>query len=363
MLCINARFLTQPITGVQRYAYEITTKFSCQYDDVCLLLPNRLIDRYLPDLQTVITRTSLTGHSWEQIVLPRYIKRYKGNVLFSPCNTGPLEITNQVVTIHDAAIFARPEGFSPNFVRWYRFLLPRLAQQVAHIITVSEFSKQELLKYFKVPPSKISVIYNGVDRRFSPQPIDMLAQFINKKKLPERYVFTLGSRAKNKNFLGLLKAWEMLVNDGNLQDVWLVIAGGIAKALQADELSNMVNSLPRVIDLGYVTDEELPLLYSGAELFVFPSFYEGFGLPPLEAMACGTPVVISNTASLPEVVGDAGITVNPYDVEDIARGMYMVLTKSDYRNNLSIKSLHQAGSFNWEESAKQTIDILNHACE
>lgn len=357
-IIINSRFLTQPITGVQRYSHEITKELlRLDKDKFILVAPKEVRAEYSEIFVTINTPISISGHPWEQIVLPRCFNKLKGEILFSPGNTGPLNIYNQVVTIHDAAVFTRPEGFNSNFVKWYRFLLPRLAKKARRLVTVSEFSKVELVESLNIPPEKVVPIYNGVGEIFKPHSQDR-QDFIAKNGLPERYVLALGSRAKNKNFLGLLKAWELLVREDKMQDISLVIAGGTASTLQADEISVLLSKLPNVHDAGYVTDETLPLLYSSAEAFVFPSFYEGFGLPPLEAMACGTPVVVANTASLPEVVGDAGVYVNPYDVEDIARGIYKVLIDMQLQSNLSSKGLERAKQFTWKKTAKETFQVF-----
>lgn len=358
-LTINSRFLTQPITGVQRYAHEITKELiKLDKHNIILVAPYKIRSEFTGLYPVTNTSTSISGHAWEQVILPRYFRKLGADILFSPGNTGPLKISNQVVTIHDVAVFKRPEGFNSNFVKWYRFLLPRLAKKARRLVTVSEFSKTELVECLKISPEKVVPIYNGVGDIFKPHSQDSQREFIAKNGLPERYVLALGSRAKNKNFLGLLKAWELLVREDKMQDISLVIAGGTASTLQADEISVLLSKLPNVHDAGYVTDETLPLLYSSAEAFVFPSFYEGFGLPPLEAMACGTPVVVANTASLPEVVGDAGVYVNPYDVEDIARGIYKVLIDMQLQSNLSSKGLERAKQFTWKKTAKETFQVF-----
>lgn len=363
-IAINARFLTQQLTGVQRYAREITrgiTRLLCP-ENIKLIAPAGATPEFV-GLEVHRSGGSVRGHVWEQIVLPMSVRRNRVDLLFSPGNTGPILVKNQVVTVHDVAVFARPKGFNPNFVRWYQFLLPRLTQQVRRVVTVSEFSKGEVVKYLGISLDKIAVIPNGVSERFTPMEQRAILAFKEARSLPECFILGIASRAPNKNFGGLLKAWQYLCERTELKDVWLVVAGGVSRTLQTDPANAGLQNLPRVYDLGYVSDEDLPALYNAADVFVFPSFYEGFGLPPLEAMACGTPVVVSDTASLPEVVGDAGVYVNPYDVEDIAQGIYRVLTDQGLRRQLWEKGLARVKLFTWERSARETLKVFEEVLE
>lgn len=359
-LVINSRFLTQSITGVQRYAHEISHELiRSGRGDVIAVFPRK----FNSENQQLISYSfsSIKGHTWEQFLLPRYLKKLDADLLFSPCNTGPLSVSKQVVTIHDASVFKRPEDYSEYFVKWYRFLLPLLAKKAARIITVSEFSKEELIETLKISSEKIAVIYNGVGSNFRPQDLEIIKEFVNNSGLPKRYVLVLGSKIKRKNFLRLLKAWEILTREEKIKDVSLIIAGGIVNKQDASEINELAAKIPRTSDIGYVDNENLPQLYSCAEAFVYPSLYEGFGLPPLEAMACGTPVIVSNAASFPEVVGDAGIYINPFDIEDIAEGIFKVLTNKELQNDLSDKGIKRAKLFTWGNTAGETYKALEEA--
>jgi glycosyltransferase involved in cell wall biosynthesis len=360
-LVINSRFLTQSITGVQRYAHEISNELiKLGKGDVIVAFPQRINSENQQVIQAKCS-ASIKAHTWEQFVLPRYLNRLDADLLFSPCNTGPLSVSNQVVTIHDVSVIKRPEDYSKNFVKWYSFLLPRLARQAERIITVSEFSKKELAEVLKISPEKIATIYNGVGYNFKPQDQITKKKFIESRGLPKRYVLVLGSKIKRKNFLRLLKAWEVLTREEKMEDVSLIIAGGIVNKQDANIINQLAGRLPRTYDTGYIDNENLPQLYSCAEVFVYPSLYEGFGLPPLEAMACGTPVVVSNTASLPEVVGDAGIYIDPYNIEDIAEGIFKVITDKKLQNDLSEKGIKRAELFNWNNAARETYKVMEEA--
>lgn len=238
---------------------------------------------------------------------------------------------------------------------------PATGQKSQKIITVSHFAKTELVENLKIPAEKIETIYNGVGEKFKPQSPDQKKTFRSNKGLPERYILALGSIGKNKNYLRLLRAWELLAGEVHMQNVFLVIAGGIADPQAAYALTELSARLPRVLIIGYIEEESLPQLYSGAEALIHPSLYEGFGLPPLEAMACGIPVIISKAASLPEVVGDAGMYFDPYDIEDIARCIYNVLADKRLQHNLLLQGLERAKLFNWEKSARETLMVLKAA--
>ncbi|HIE12725.1 MAG TPA: glycosyltransferase family 1 protein [Desulfotomaculum sp.] len=363
-LLINARFLTQQITGTQRYAREVTREIVKLLgpDNICLMAPEQASEEFA-GVPVLRCGGPLKGHFWEQVVLPRMVDRRSADLLWCPGNCGPLLVRNQVVTIHGTEVFAVPDGFNPYFVRWYRFLLPGLAQRALRVLTVSQFSKNELVKYLKIAEERVCVIYNGVDRRFIPQPEQKVAAFKRKHNLPERYVLLLASRTPRKNFRRVLEAWTAIHSKPEPNGAGLVVAGGLTRSLQGDAALAKLVTMPRICDLGYVADEDLPALYGGATVFAFPSLYEGFGLPPLEAMACGTPVVVSNVASLPEVVGDAGVYVDPYDVEDIARGIYRVLADEGLRRRLREKGLARAKLFTWEKTARKTLEVFEEVLQ
>lgn len=337
----NTRILRSPLTGVQRYTLELLSRFG---DRVTQVAPRRKLDGVL-------------GHTWEQFFLPSQVSR---SLLWSPSNTGPLAVKRQVITIHDVVPMDHPEWLTSKFAIWYRLLLPGLAKRVTHIITVSEFTKQRVIETLRVPQEKISVIYNGVDSRFAPCPGEDTAKVRATLGLPsDRYMLSLGSLEPRKNLHSLLQAWDQVLPDLP-QDLWLVVTGAKGKSLVFGNFS-LEKLPPRVFLTGHVNDEYLPALYSGALLSAYLSLYEGFGLPPLEAMACGTPVVTSDTGAIPEVVGEAAIRVNPYDVEAIAWGIRHVLEDSVLRENLRRKGLERAKRFTWERTAKLTWEVLRDA--
>ena len=354
VILINGRFLTQPITGVQRYAYGAISALlklrelkERRYKFI-IAIPDGNSKAYFlnnTDIEFFYDASSLPSPVWQQIRLPVVMKKLKADLLWSPCNIGPVCIRNHVVTIHDASIFAGPQWFSKRFRMYYRLILPIMGRVAKRVITDSNFSREELVKYRVCDDRKITVIPAGVNPEFTPD---------KSKILDFPYILTVGSRDPRKNVLQFVNAWQRLPIHikGNRK---LVIAGGGAKSFAAEIFKIIPND---VNFTGYINDKDLPSFYSGADAFVYPSLYEGFGLPPLEAMACGCPVVVSNVASLPEVCGDAAYYVDPYNVESIAEGMQKVLTDDTLRQNLIKKGLERAKLFSWEKAAKEHLKVF-----
>lgn len=335
---VNGRFTAQALTGVQRYALEISS---------------RLADR----LQIVAPQgwtTGWKGHLWEQVGLPWEVR---GNLVWSPGNTGPICYSKQVVTIHDCSVFDRPEGFSPRFQQWYRWLLPKLARSVRRVITVSEFSRQRIAEICRIPLSRIVTVLNGVDSRFQPVDFSQQEQVREKLRLPEKYILCVGSLEPRKNLRRLLEAWKEASH--LLPDRSLVLVGGTLGIYQ-----QALDQLPeRVVLTGRLSDDELPAVYSAAEMFVYPSLYEGFGLTVLEAMGCGTPVITSRTTSLPEVAGDAAVLIDPESVSELAAAMVDLAGRPEERVRLRKLGLERAPQFSWNRAAEQTWDVLKQAAE
>jgi len=229
------------------------------------------------------------------------------------------------------------------------------------IITISQHTKKDLVEYLKIPSEQIEPVYLGVDSNFEVIPHEKLNNIMEKYNLPESFILYVGSEQPRKNFQSVIKAFNSLIKTYNLKGVKLVKVGrpqiGEADRKAIFDLIEGLGLAKDVFFMDYIPEEDLPSIYNLADLFVYPSLYEGFGLPPLEAMACGTPVVTSNTSSLPEVVGDAGIMVDPMDVDALADSMHQVLTDEALQMKLKAKGISQAKEFSWEKTAQKTWKI------
>lgn len=346
---INARFLTQKVTGVQRYATEMSMQLKKLYPKIKFVAPKNVIHKKLASGLEAEIYGNLTGHLWEQTELLRYLKSQGNPLLLNLANTAPISYKNQIVTICDLSFLRHPEWFSRKFYYYYRFLIPQITKNSLKIVTISKFSKNEIMNLLNISEHKIKVIYCGVDEKFINHTIANAA-VSNKYK---NYILAVSSLDPRKNFKNLISAFKKLA----LPDTQFVIVGSENRVFANNELKKFINTR-NIVFTGYVSDKELIALYKNAKLFVFPSLYEGFGLPPLEAMACGCPVVVSNVASLPEVCGDAAYYVDPYNVESIAEGMQKVLTDDTLRQSLIQKGIERAKLFSWEKSAKEHIKVF-----
>ena len=278
--------------------------------------------------------------------------------LWSPGNTGPLTVRRQVVTIHDLAALDHPEWFSRRFAAWYGFLLPRLAQRVAHVITVSRFTKQRLIERCHVGEGRISVIPNGVAETFTPQDAATVRRMRDRLGIPsERYVLASGSPDERKNLERQLSAWRRIQRDVP-EDLWLVLFGG-ASTSGIFRRTHRQALPPRVHIVGRVPDDVIVPLYAGALVFLYLSVYEGFGLPVLEAMASGTPVLTSNLSALPEVTGDCAMSVDPCRDDDIADALIAMIQDARLRETQAERGCQHARQFSWERCARATFDVLN----
>jgi glycosyltransferase involved in cell wall biosynthesis len=268
--------------------------------------------------------------------------------------------TRKVITIHDLVPYIYPEttpGKQFNF--FWKTILKLIKNRADAIIAVSNHTKMDCIKYLGIPEEKIRVIYEATDEIFKPVKNDKeeTQKYLeNKYGIKFPFILSVGTVEEKKNIPNVIKAFYRLKKAGNNHK--LVIVGKLG--WKYDEVFKTINDLDlmkNVILTGYVPDEDLVKLYNTADIFVYPSIYEGFGLPPLEAMACGCPVITSNTSSLPEVVGDAGVLIDPLDSKSIADEMHNILTNNEFKNELRKKSLERAKLFSWRETAKETWKV------
>ena len=263
-----------------------------------------------------------------------------------------------IVNIYDLSYILFPECFTRQRLNDIRWKVAGSIKRAGRIITGSESAKADIINLLGVPEEKVKVIYFGVEDTFNPKCGREIAVLRRKYRLPEKFILFVGTIEPRKNIKKLIHAYNKL----NLKDTGLVIAGRCGWLFE--EIFHEVKKLnleDRVFFPGHISEIDLPLLYSAASVFVFPSIYEGFGFPPLEAMACGTPVISSNTSSLPEIVGSAGILINPEDENELAEAVKSVLEDNVKREEMVTKGLEQAKLFSWEKCAKETLKLYDEA--
>jgi glycosyltransferase involved in cell wall biosynthesis len=269
----------------------------------------------------------------------------------------PVRRAKTLVTVHDLSFIRVPECADPNLRAYLNKVVPRSVDRADLILADSQNTKDDLVELLSAESDRIEVVYPGVEERFRPIEHQALLEGVRRRyNLPPRFVLGLGTLQPRKNFITLIEAFADL--RFAICDLHLVIVGG--KGWLYEGIFATVERLgleDKVVFPGFVADEALPALYNLADLFVFPSLYEGFGLPPLEAMACGTPVVTSNSSSLPEVVGEAGLMVEATDIETLTEAMRRVLEDSALRARMIAKGLEQARKFTWEKAAAKLLSL------
>ena len=310
-LIINGRFLSQQITGVQRVAHELVRELDKLVEseniEIVILAPKNIMFENLYKNIKVKKVGYLTGILWEQLELPFYSIKEKG-ILINLGSVAPI-INTGIVDIHDISFRVNPQFFSKKFSWYYRVLIWILVRTSKKIITVSEFSKQEIIKYYKVPKEKIEVIYNSWEHILRiEEDITILKRFNLEKK---NFYLGVSSIAPNKNFKYIVELAKLYP-----EKRFVIVGKKNLKVFGKLGIENLEN----IVWCGYVSDEELKALYMTCKGFIYPSFYEGFGLPPLEAMGCGCEeVYVSNTSCLPEIFEDSVVYLNPYKVEKILK--------------------------------------------
>jgi len=339
-LVINCRFLTQNITGVQRFAIEIAKQLKVLYpSEIQFISPKNIIHIDLAEELDIKVIGNRTGHLWEQIDLPRYLKSIASPLLLNLANTAPLFYKNKIITVYDLAFHHYPNWFSKKFVLVYNFLIPRICKNSKHIFTDSEYVKKDISKSYGIDKKKITTIYGSYSEIFKCNS--------NQK---EGFVLAVGSIDPRKNLLALINIFK------HIRNVKLLIVGQENKVFSSLGIKDLPDN---ILFTGYVDDIDLVNLYNKASLFVYPSFFEGFGIPPLEAQACGTPVVCSNTTSLPEVGKESVIYCDPYSQQDIKDKIELILNDNGLQNQLREKGFENIKRFSWSKSADKMIEIID----
>lgn len=356
-LVVNGKFTAQRLTGVQRVAFELMRAVRSKQavmDEIEVAVPNNAIASASP-IERLRPVPWLTGDLWEQIALPIATR---GELLLSLCNSGPVFKRRHVVMVHDMAVYDTPHTFSWLFRTWYRVKFSMLVRYAPILLTVSNFSKERICTLLGVDESRVRVVRPGTDHfeRIAAQPA-----IVERLGLAGvKYCVIVGSLDPRKNLARVLAALGRL---GHLRDVKFVVVGGansrvFAQSGASDLAAPADGANAQIVRAGYVSDGELKALYEHAACLAFPSLYEGFGLPPLEAMYCGCPAIVSRHPALAEACGDAAMYCDGESVEDIAQKIERMLTDDTLRASYKQAGLLHAHAHGWDRAASELIKIL-----
>lgn len=355
---INGRFLSQRKTGIQRYAFEtlgaldqlLSESDAHRHIELTILAPHGTPQ---PSLKVVRFRSvgPFRGHLWEQLSLPTHCQ---SDFLISFGATGPLFKRQQAVTIHDAAVFVVPDTFDWAFRQWYRLALPLLARRAERLMTVSEFAKAELVRVLGSAAAKARV--TGEGWQHIEQVTADMSILRDHQLRPGRYVLAVGSITPHKNLGVIARAMEML---GPGLDIDVVVAGPVNRSVFNSISAPASTASTTLKSIGYVSDEQLRALYEHAGVFVHPSRYEGFGIPPVEAMGLGCPVIASNAAAIPEVCGDGAWYFDPDDAAGLVQQITRIFSEPSERAALVVKGRARAQQHQWRLAAEQFLAMID----
>ncbi|EQB34354.1 hypothetical protein M947_11335 [Sulfurimonas hongkongensis] len=372
---IDAFSLLSPITGIGRYTYEVSERLQKLSGDRYDIFFNYGLHK--KELYGVLQKQTKSEHRVKKLQL--FIKKFpllkrasrelyvfftkfykvEYDLYFQP-NFIPnpnIKAKKVISTIHDFSFMLQPHWHKKELINYYNKNFFKLIKKADHIITGSNFTKQEIISYLQIPQESISTIYHGVNHElYKPYPQDELKKTKIKLDLPKQFLLFVGSIEPRKNLLVLLEAYDLLPKEKK-EELPLILVG--FKGWQNKEVMKKIEKNKEHIRyLGYLLDIELAHLYNLATIFIYPSLYEGFGLPPLEAMACGAPAIVSRVASLPEVCGDAVLYIDPANIQEIRDKILTLLNDNKSREELSQKGKSQAALFSWDKSALEHLKVL-----
>ena len=364
-LVLDARTATDHFPGIGRYVANLSQALSQIAPDLDLALlhdPSATSTRLtLPKLPRMACPASPFSIQ-QQWIVPRILHQAQAKLYHSPYYLMPYwPGVPSVVTCYDLIPLIYPEYYTASQRLAYRLAHYLALRAACAVLAISEATKADLTRIFHLDPQRVLVTPLAADASFAPRSRTQVAALCRKYALPERYVLYLGINKPHKNLVGLVQAWQIAMATHQIPNTKLVIAGPWDERYpEAQQLARELNLQEQIVFAGAVEENDLPALYTGADLFVFPSRYEGFGLPVLEAMACGTPVICSNTSSLPEVAGEAALLVDLHQPHALAQAIVRVLQDQALRQSLQEQGLEQAARFSWEHTAEKTLAAYEH---
>lgn len=343
MIVINAKFLSQKLTGVHRYAIELCKHLPAHFGKHEIVLVGPKNAEIVDELRHFRFEKfgKFKGNLWEQLELPKFLKQNGSPLLLNFSGISPVLYSNKILYIHDLAYKHHPECFSKGFGIAYNLLLPRNARKAKKVFTVSEYSKQDIVKNYHLNPEKVEVVYAAAGERF-----------INLNLEKEDFILMVSSLDPRKNMKRAIEAFLQVKTDYKL-----AIIGDKMKSFSNPDLEQYANE-EQIIFTGYLSDEELVNYYNRAKIFLYPSLFEGFGIPPMEAQKCGCPAIVSDITCLPEVYGDSVLYCNPFEVDSIKKSIENLISDENLRKSLIQKGYENADRFSWEKSSKVFKKIL-----
>lgn len=354
-------------TGIGTYTYQLIkhiNKVDCA-NDYMIFMPNNcnnMID-FNKNFSIAEITENMKDNFWDEVNIPNILKDKYIDLYHVPQNGIGIPESKKcafAITLHDVIPYKMPETSSERYLKLFNDTLPKVISNCDGIITVSNYSKNDIIEAFDFPKDKIFVTYLASEDIYSPIDKSLCKNLIKEHySINEDYILYVGGFSPRKNIIGLIEAFSILLKLYK-SEVKLIIAGkqGKSYALYKKRCEEL-HIEDKVIFPGFIPLEHLPYFYNGCEAFVYPSFYEGFGLPPVEAMACGVPVIASNTTSIPEVVGDAALLIDPYNIDDICASMYKILLDKKLKDSLILKGLVRSSELNWDKTARDTIIAYN----
>lgn len=352
--------------GIGRYCYEISKSMYDNKGDINLKIVIRKEDKdkylFAEDKDLIIIEGITNGikrNIFEQFKLPKLIEEnYPDALIHYPDTMAPIFSKNKIVTtMHDMAFRTLEDEFSFKTKLWKKIITGKSVKKVDKIVAITNFTKSEIEKYYPEQSNKINVIYNGFND-FSNEPI--VIKNINEgiKNISGKFILSVNTITPRKNISGIINSFNLIKEK---TDAKLVIAGGNGyKSEEIFDLSKKLDLEDRIVFTGKINDDELKYLYKKAALYIYISFYEGFGLSPLEAMSYGVPTIVSNVTSIPEVVGNRAIKVAPNDTEEIAKNMYKLLENNKFRESILEKMYTEKVGFSWGKSGKEMIELYKN---